>query len=243
MSNERVSSQLAVKTFIIATRNKHKVEEIRSILGGEDFHFLTLNNFPDAPAIVEDGKTFAENAIKKSVGLAQWLLCAPAFLREMKTQETFVLADDSGLEVDELGGAPGVHSARFASLDSGASGNSPDHENNAKLMRLLQRIPVEKRSARFRCVLALTPLRTLEDGKVIPDESMLVKATKTFSGACEGRITDSPSGKGGFGYDPLFIPQGYDASFAELGEEIKNRLSHRAKALEALHAFLHPEMA
>jgi XTP/dITP diphosphohydrolase len=223
-----------VKTFIIATRNQHKVEEIRSILRSENFLFLTLNDFPGAPPIVEDGKTFTENAVKKSTGLAHWLLAGAVLCKEMNIGETFVLADDSGLEVDELGGAPGVHSARFAALDSGVPGNSPDHENNAKLMQLLQNIPVEKRAARFRCVLALTPLRIVEKGSELPDEAALIKSTQTFSGACEGRITDSANGQGGFGYDPLFIPQGHSASFAELGEEVKNRISHRAKALQSL---------
>lgn len=152
----------------------------------------------------------------------------------------FVLADDSGLEVDALNGAPGVHSARFAALDSGKPDNSPDAENNAKLLRLLKGVPKEKRAARFRCVIALTPIqhapRNIEHESSSPvcfaDE--LEMLTEVFEGACEGRIEPAPQGQGGFGYDPLFIPNGYEQSFAELGEEIKNQLSHRSKALAKL---------
>jgi XTP/dITP diphosphohydrolase len=131
-----------------------------------------------------------------------------------------VLADDSGLEVDALHGAPGVHSARFAALDSGAPGNSSDAENNAKLLRLLKDIPREQRSARFRCVLALADI----------SPASAAQAPQFFEGACEGRIEFAPSGGGGFGYDPLFVPEGFTQSFAELGEDVKNRLSHRARA-------------
>ncbi|MBA4148295.1 MAG: non-canonical purine NTP pyrophosphatase [Verrucomicrobia bacterium] len=223
-----------MQTLIIATRNKHKVEEIKSILGTEHFQFLTLDDLPDAPPIVEDGETFADNATRKSVGLIRWILANPEMTHKLEGKPAFVLADDSGLEVDALGGAPGVHSARYAALDTNAPGNSADHENNAKLMRLLGEIPLEKRTARFRCVLALTPIPPDEPGTSTPSEAALLQSTHFFSGACEGRITDAPSGKGGFGYDPLFVPDGYTASFAELGETIKNKLSHRAKALHEL---------
>ena len=147
---------------------------------------------------------------------------------------TFILADDSGLEVDALKGAPGVHSARFAALDKGR--NSSSAENNAKLLRLLEGVPLEKRMARFRCVLALTPVIGAGRRNASPvceaDEFEL--QTELFEGACEGRIEFAPRGQGGFGYDPLFIPQGHEQTFGELGEEVKNRLSHRAKALEKL---------
>ncbi len=218
-------------TLIIATRNKHKVEEIQSILDSRQYRFLTLNDFGEAPPIEEDGTTFAENATKKSVGLVKWLLTDSAVVVTLGEGKTFVLADDSGLEVDGLGGAPGVHSARFAALDTGAPGNSPDHENNAKLMRLLKAVPNEKRTARFRCVLALTPFPSSSSEFNAAEATAF---TRIFSGACEGRITDAPSGKGGFGYDPLFIPHGYESSFAELGPKVKNELSHRAKALQEL---------
>ena len=144
----------------------------------------------------------------------------------------FVLADDSGLEVDALGGAPGVHSARFAALDDDRKGNSPDAENNSKLMRLLSAVPEGGRTARFRCVLALTPVVP----GLTPDE--LADATRCFDGACEGRIATGAVGQGGFGYDPLFVPEGYPASFAELGEAVKNQLSHRARALAKLRSYL-----
>jgi XTP/dITP diphosphohydrolase len=151
-----------------------------------------------------------------------------------------VLADDSGLEVDALGGAPGVHSARYAALDTGQLGNSFDADNNAKLLRLLQEVPQEKRTARFRCVLALTPVRVRHQPPASPvcyaDELEL--ATELFEGACEGRIGFKPKGHSGFGYDPLFIPTGLEQTLAELGEEAKNMMSHRAGALAKLKARL-----
>jgi XTP/dITP diphosphohydrolase len=228
----------ASTTFLIATRNAHKVAEIRAILGAE-YRYLTLNEFPGAPKMVEDAGTFAGNATKKAVELAKWL--AATRNPKLETRNLLVLADDSGLEVDALSGAPGVHSARFAALDSGLAANSPDAENNAKLLRLLKNVPPEKRTARFCCVLALTPVElktqnpkpeTLTSPVCFADELEL--QTEIFEGACEGRIDSSPRGNGGFGYDPLFIPNGYDQSFAELGEEIKNKLSHRSKALKKL---------
>ena len=141
-------------TLLIATRNAHKVGEIQKILG-EKFLCLTLKEFPDAPAVIEDAETFAGNATKKAVELARWI-CENSKLRTKNLKLDFVLADDSGLEVDALNGAPGVHSARFAALDKNE--NSPDADNNAKLLRLLKDVPAEKRTARFRCVLALVPV-------------------------------------------------------------------------------------
>lgn len=220
-------------SLLIATRNAHKVGEIRAILGGEFHRYLALNDFPGAPKVVEDAATFAGNATKKAVELAKWLAGSP----QVAAEEFFVLADDSGLEVDALNGAPGVYSARFAAMDSGAAENSGDAENNAKLLRLLRDVPMEKRTARFRCVLALTPVG---HGSKIENSSPTCLAdefeleTEIFEGACEGRIDFAPRGNGGFGYDPLFIPNGFEQSFAELGEEIKNRISHRSKALEKL---------
>lgn len=212
-------------TLLIATRNAHKVGEIQTILG-QAFQCLTLDACPGAPEIVEDANTFAGNAAKKAVGLASWLAQTPRLAQPPQ----FVLADDSGLEVDALHGAPGVRSARFAALDTGNPGNSPTSENNAKLLRLLQGVPESKRSARFRCVLALTPAQKVASSP--PSACQQFEAqTQLFDGACEGSIIQALRGAGGFGYDPLFIPAGYDKTFAELGEEIKNRLSHRAKAL------------
>jgi XTP/dITP diphosphohydrolase len=212
--------------LLIATRNAHKTGEIQAILG-PDFQCQTLKLFPSAPVVVEDAETFAGNATKKATELAQWLgTILPA---GSGTLPDFILADDSGLEVDALGGAPGVHSARFAALDSGAGGNSHDANNNAKLSRLLKAVPAEKRAARFRCVIALVKTGK-PDGLEIP--------VQLFDGVCEGRIDFAPRGNGGFGYDPLFVPTGYAESFAELGEEVKNRISHRARALEKLRAAL-----
>ena len=216
-------------TLLIATRNAHKVGEIQAILGTQ-FRCLTLKEFPDAPPVIEDVDTFAGNATKKAVELAEWLTADNSKLKIKNLKPDFVLADDSGLEVDELNGAPGVHSARFAALDSGADGNSSDAENNAKLLRVLGDVPLKKRTARFRCVIALAP--AAGDG-----------ATGLFDGACEGRISFTPSGAKGFGYDPLFVPEGLAQSFAELGEEVKNRISHRAHALEKLRAHFRGEAA
>ncbi len=231
-------------TFLIATRNAHKVGEIRAILGSQ-YRYLTLDDFPNAPKVIEDAATFAGNATKKAVELAKWLTETRNAERGTRNEKIempnfFVLADDSGLEVDALNGAPGVYSARFAALDSGGDGNSKDSDNNAKLLRLLKEVPREKRTARFRCVIALTPAghetRNTKHETASPvcfaDEFEMT--TEVFDGACEGRIEFAPRGQGGFGYDPLFIPTGFEQSFAELGEETKNKLSHRSKALEKL---------
>jgi XTP/dITP diphosphohydrolase len=225
-------------TLLIATRNAHKVEEIRVILG-QEFSFLALTDFPDAPECIEDADTFAGNATKKAVDLAKWL--AKGRLQRIRKESAapcFVLADDSGLEVDALNGAPGVHSARFASLDTGSPGNSSATENNGKLLRVLGTFPFEKRTARFRCVLALTPVfaNTSDAARLTEDE--FESRTVLFEGACEGTIGFKAQGQGGFGYDPLFFPTGFKNTFGELGEEIKNRLSHRATALQRLKEYL-----
>jgi XTP/dITP diphosphohydrolase len=259
-------------TLVVATRNHHKAQEIQAILGA-GFRCLTLDEFPGAPTVVEDAPTFEGNAAKKALALAEWLLGMRNAERGMRIDGTsFVLADDSGLEVDALGGKPGVHSARFAALDSpaAAAGNSPDAANNAKLVRLLRDVPEPKRAARFRCVLALVPLAPpheperrsptrrvddagLEASRVGDRRSDLLAGSGVqsanlvsanshpspltphlFSGTCEGRITLYASGSGGFGYDPHFVPDGFAQSFAELGDDAKNRISHRARALHEL---------
>lgn len=207
-------------TLLIATRNAHKVGEIQAILGAQ-FRCLTLKDFPDAPAVVEDADTFAGNATKKAVELGKWL-ADNSKLKTPNLKLDFVLADDSGLEVDVLNGAPGVHSARFAALDKVE--NSLDADNNAKLLRLLKDVPLEKRTGRFRCVIALA--------EISPQSA--IHNPQLFDGACEGRIQFAASGQGGFGYDPLFVPDGFTQSFAELGEDVKNNLSHRAQALAKL---------
>ncbi len=212
-------------TLLIATRNAHKVGEIQAILGAQ-FCCLTLNDFHDAPKVIEDAKTFSGNATKKAVELARWI-SGNSKLKTQNSKLDFVLADDSGLEVDALNGAPGVHSARFAALDKAE--NSKDADNNAKLLRLLKDVPPEKCTARFRCVIALAS---------VGNSKLEIENCQCFDGACEGRIQFSASGQGGFGYDPLFVPDGFTQSFAELGEDVKNKLSHRAMALEKLKVFL-----
>ena len=226
------------RVWIIATRNQHKVSEIRAILG-EGFEYLALNAFSNPPKVIEDAPDFPGNATKKAVELARWI--GRLAQEQVARGEPWVLADDSGLCVDALDGAPGVHSARFAALDSGKpAGNSPDVENNAKLLRLMCDVPLEKRTARFRCVIAIAPVITNaasgSSSVCYSDEAEM--RTELFEGACEGHIAVAPAGKGGFGYDPLFVPRGYEKSFAELSEAVKNQLSHRAKALEKLRLWL-----
>jgi XTP/dITP diphosphohydrolase len=222
-----------MKTILIATRNAHKVSEIRAILGGQ-FKFLTLDDFPGAPKTIEDADTFAGNATKKTEELANWIVSKDA-TEGRQAFPDFVLADDSGLEVDALNGAPGVYSARFAAMD--AKENSADADNNAKLLRLLKDVPTEKRTARFRCVIALATVCADKIESASPVCYAGETETPAFEGACEGRIISELHGKNGFGYDPLFLPDGFKATFAELGEDVKNKLSHRAKALEKLKAF------
>lgn len=185
-----------MKTLVIATQNSGKLEEIRQILGSH-IPLKSLADYPGLPNIVEDGDTFEANAIVKARTVARYTGC-PA------------LADDSGLEVDALGGDPGVRSARFAGE------NATDEENNLKLLRLLGKTPKEKRTARFRCVIAVTT----------PDD-----AIRTAEGQCEGRILKAPRGDGGFGYDPLFRVPALTLTFAELPPGRKNRISHRGQAL------------
>jgi XTP/dITP diphosphohydrolase len=242
-------------TLLIATRNAHKAGEIQAILG-KKVRCLTLKEFPDAPAVVEDADTFAGNAAKKAVELARWLVEKHRTSNIEHPATSFVLADDSGLEVDALAGAPGVHSARFAALDRSAdgssassAGNTPDADNNAKLLRLLKDVPPEKRTARFHCVIALVavPEGNVEVAPDVPERregsSQVCYADEfepqTFDGVCEGRIIFEPRGKNGFGYDPLFVPVGFEQTFAELGEDVKNQLSHRAKALAEVKDFFY----
>ena len=233
----RVDDNCGMTTLLAATRNQHKVYEIRAVLGA-DYSVFTLRDFPEAPAVVEDAATFAGNARKKSESLAQWLhRQAP---ERPHLSSWMVLADDSGLEVDALGGAPGVHSARFAALDTGQRGNSNDAENNDKLLRLLAQTPQERRQARFCCWLALTPVGNL--ATVTGQKTLAAPQTRLFEGVCEGWIGFAPRGTHGFGYDPLFMPVGFAQSFAELGEEIKNRFSHRAKALIQLQEYLRSQL-
>ncbi len=217
-----------MRRILIATRNRHKVDEIKGILG-DLFEYLPLSDVSNPTCVVEDAPDFAGNATKKAVALAKWLAAGG----NSKAVD-HVLADDSGLEVDALNGAPGVHSARYATLDTGAPGNSPDSENNSKLLRLLK--GSKNRSGRFRCVIALTPVpgHPVEVASKTCEADEAELATELFDGACEGHILETPRGAHGFGYDPLFVPNGFTETFAELGEETKNRISHRSRALEKL---------
>ncbi len=190
--------------LLVATHNRDKLKEIRPLLADLNLDLIASADMPRIPEIVEDRPTIEENAVKKAVETA-------------KAAKRLTLADDTGLEVDALDGLPGVRSARFAGDDVSY------HENNKKLLGLLQAIPLEKRSARFRCVVA------------IADEKGLVD---TVEGICNGTIIVEERGGGGFGYDPLFIPDGQVKTFAELPPEVKNRISHRAKALQKAWAVL-----
>jgi XTP/dITP diphosphohydrolase len=201
-------SQLSFKSVIellFATRNAHKRDEAQSILGPQ-FKVTDLSAHPELPLIAETGTTFKENAILKAVAVSNRL-------------SGLVVADDSGLQIDALGGAPGIHSARYAGA------NATDKEKIKKLLAELTRVDAanEGRSARFRCVLALA-----REGRLLG----------TFEGIVEGRIGDQPRGSRGFGYDPIFIPQGFKQTFGELAAAEKNQLSHRARALEKLRAFI-----
>lgn len=183
--------------LVLATKNLGKVREMAGLLEPHGIELVSLQDFPGIGEIEEDGGTFRENAIKKaSVTCEQTGLMA--------------LADDSGLEVDHLDGAPGVHSARFAGE------SKDDTANNTKLLDLLEDVPAEGRTARFRCVIAIA----VPGGWVY-----------TAEGACEGVIIGEPRGDGGFGYDPLFYLPEYGKTFAELDLETKNQISHRGKAL------------
>jgi len=232
-------------TLVIATRNAHKVQEIRSILGAGHRYF-SLDHFAAAPPVREDGATFDDNATKKAAELGRWLLKHPKFatpLTAVTVEEqgpVLVVADDSGLEVDALNGAPGVHSARYAHLGTEHPGNAPDAANNQKLLAALKGVPEDLRTARFRCVLAATPLEIHNQLRRAAGMIGTVLESRTIlsSGTCEGRVAFGPSGHGGFGYDPLFVPAGHTVSFAALGEDVKNRLSHRARALQLLKKWL-----
>lgn len=218
-------------TWFVATGNRHKVEEIAAGLG-TGARVLSLPDTGVRLEPEETGSTFAANAQIKAL---TWAAFLATDLCDLGVD--WVLADDSGLEVDALGGAPGVYSARFAALDDGRPGNSPDAENNAKLLRLLDGVPAERRGARFRCVLAAVPVLRGEG------PAALAAATRYFEGACEGSIGFSPRGSAGFGYDPLFLPHGEAGSLAELGSDFKNIRSHRARALARLKEAWNPGCA
>ena len=203
--------------IIIASENAHKAKEIQALLGPE-FLCRTLRDFPDAPEVEEDAATFAGNAVKKALTLVNWLK------QSEDHTEGWVLADDSGLEVDALDGAPGVLSARYAATER-QPGNSPDEKNNAKLLLELKGRAAHHRAARFRCVIALAQAGQYNQPKI-------------FNGTCEGHIEEAARGTHGFGYDPLFVPDGHEQTFGELGESVKSQLSHRSAALRELKDWL-----
>ncbi len=191
--------------LVLATRNRGKVRELDEMLRDRKaIELLSLADFPDAPDVIESGKTYQENAIQKATVIAQYTGC-------------LTLADDSGLEVDALDGAPGIHSARYAGE------NASDADRIAKLLDALKDVPDERRTARFKCAIALA------DPSGHP---------QVVVGVCEGRMIRAPRGSGGFGYDPVFVPSGTNQTFAELGEGVKNRISHRARALEMARELL-----
>ena len=180
---------------VLATRNPHKLREIREIFRLPGLEVVSLDEFPGAPEVEEDGSTFEANARKKAVTLARF-------------SGHLTMADDSGLEADALGGQPGVRSARYA-------GEPPDWQaNNRKLLRELE--GRHDRGARFVCSIAL---------------ARPAAGVDTVEGTCEGWICETPRGENGFGYDPLFVPSGYELTFAEMEPGLKNRISHRAAAL------------
>jgi XTP/dITP diphosphohydrolase len=187
--------------LVVATRNRHKTREIEDILGPQ-FSVRDLAAHRDVPEIRESGTSFEENAKYKALTASRQL-------------PVMVIADDSGLEVDALGGAPGIYSARYAGA------NATDRDKIDKLLRELERVRAtdDRRHARFRCVVALA-----RDGDLLG----------MFEGTVQGRITDTARGDSGFGYDPIFVPDGFEQTFGELSEEVKNTISHRAKAIRAL---------
>lgn len=190
--------------LVLATKNPGKVLEIKEILRHLPIEVVACSAYNDIPDVVEDGETFQDNAMSKARVIA-------------KATGEVALADDSGLEVDVLCGAPGVHSARFAGGDL-PRGRERDRANYEKLLSLLEGVEDANRTARFRCVVALAD----PSGR-----------GESVEGVCEGKIGFAPDGCGGFGYDPVFIPLGHTRSFAALPQDVKNAVSHRALALRA----------
>lgn len=194
-----------IDEILIATSNKGKLREVQSSLSSLNLRLRNLSEFPSLIEPEETGVTFAENAILKARYYAQ-------------RTKLWTLADDSGLEVDALGGAPGVFSARYAGV--GVS----DSKRIDRLLSELTNVPKEKRNARFICALAFCN----------PEAELI----KLLNGTCEGCIAFAPKGTNGFGYDPAFLPDGYNQTFGELSHEIKQKISHRANALKLFSSFL-----
>lgn len=193
------------RKLVLSTDNIHKVKEIQDILSDLPIEVLSKKEIGlEDIDVVEDGKTLEENSIKKSKALADNI-------------DYMVMADDSGLFVEALGGKPGVYSARYAGKDG------DDAANNKKLLKELEKVPLEDRIGSFMTVISL-----------ITEE----KEIFTIKGECKGHILFEPRGENGFGYDPLFVPEGYDRTFGELDEDTKNRISHRGRALDKMKGLL-----
>jgi XTP/dITP diphosphohydrolase len=190
--------------LVIATRNRGKLAEYRELLAGLPVALHSLDEYAGLPEVAETGSSFAENALLKARAAAA-------------ATGLTALADDSGLEVDYLDGAPGIYSSRYA-----GEGHD-DSANNRKLLDALQNVPENQRRARFRCVIAIVAPR---GGEYLSE------------GVCEGRITEAPRGESGFGYDPLFLIPSLERTFAELGAEAKNKISHRARAMQMAREML-----
>ena len=212
--------------IVFATNNQHKLDEIRSILGNQ-FEVVSLSDIGCHEDIPETGQTLEENALMK----AQYVY---------DHYHVSCFADDTGLEVDALNGAPGVYSARYASMEEQGVGSKEQeikavsHDSNANMARLLRELGNNNnRRARFRTVIAL-----IEKRDVCPCGCTSIKQIHRFEGIVEGQIIRERRGGEGFGYDPIFVPDGYEQSFAELGTDIKNTISHRARAVKKLADFL-----
>ena len=203
--------------IVFATNNQHKLDEIRSILG-DRFEVVSLKEIGCHEDIPETGKTLEENALQK----AQYVY---------DHYHVSCFADDTGLEVDALHGAPGVYSARYAALEDP---NNTGHDSEANMARLLRELGNNNnRKARFRAVIAF-----IEKKDVCPCGCTSIKKVSQFEGIVEGEIIREKRGGEGFGYDPIFQPEGYDKTFAELGSDIKNTISHRARATQKLAEYL-----
>ena len=204
--------------IVFATNNEHKLSEIRAILGSQ-FEIVSLADIGCHEEIPETGTTLEENSLMK----AEYIY---------NKYHLSCFADDTGLEVEALNGAPGVYSARYASMDSNTSDTS--HDSEANMARLLRELANNNnRKARFRTVIAL-----IEKKDICPCGCTSIKQIHRFEGIVDGEITREKSGVEGFGYDPIFRPDGYDQTFAELGTDIKNQISHRARATAKLAEFL-----
>lgn len=198
--------------IVFATNNQHKLQEIRDILGSE-FEIVSLKDIGCNVDIPETGNTLEENAMQKA-----------QYVYDHYNLSCF--ADDTGLEVEVLNGEPGVHSARYA--------EGTDHDSEANMAKLLRNLEgKDNRKARFRTVIAL-----IQKQDVCPCGCTSIKKVNRFEGIVDGSIATEKHGTAGFGYDPIFVPEGYDKSFAELGESIKNGISHRARAVAKLAEYL-----